>query len=76
MLIVSNWRQRVIIKTDVIKSVTPLLLRNSNKESCYKNYLDLENDTPVVLEAENVVFNPTSTGHYCISIEKNQRKSL
>ncbi|MCG7877703.1 MAG: transposase [Candidatus Thiodiazotropha endolucinida] len=66
--------KEVIIKTDVVQSDIPLLLsRTAMKKAAIK--LDLENDTAVIMGKE-VALNLTSSGHYCIPIDKSEEVSV
>jgi len=61
--------KEVIIHTDVVESDIPLLLsRTAMKKAAIK--LDLENDTANIMGQE-VALNLTSSGHYCIPIDKS-----
>jgi len=58
----------VTIKTDVVESDIPLLLsRTAMKKAAIK--MDLENDTATIMGKE-VALNLTTSGHYCIPIDK------
>ena len=60
----------VTVKTDVVDSDIPLLLsRTAMKEAGVK--LDLENDTAVIM-GQNVALNFTTSGHYCIPVDKSE----
>ena len=60
----------VMIKTDVVESDIPLLLsRTAMKKAAIK--MDLENDTANIMGKE-VVLNLTTSGHYCIPIDKTE----
>ena len=62
--------KEVTIKTDVVESDIPLLLsRTAMKKAAIK--LDLETDTAVIMGKE-VALNLTSSGHYCIPIDKSE----
>lgn len=62
--------KNVTVKTDVVDSDIPLLLsRSAMKKAGVK--MDLENDTAVIL-GEEVALNITSSGHYCIPIDKTE----
>ena len=61
----------VTIKTDVVESDIPLLLsRTAMKKAAIK--LDLENDTAKIM-GEDVALNLTSSGHYCIPIDRSEK---
>lgn len=61
----------VTIQTDVVDSDIPLLLsRSAMKNAGVK--LDLQNDTAEIL-GKDVSLNLTSSGHYCIPIDKSER---
>ncbi|XP_071114334.1 uncharacterized protein [Haliotis cracherodii] len=63
--------KNVRIRTDVVDSDIPLLLSlRSMKEACVK--LDLEHDSAEIL-GEKVSLNYTSSGHYCIPIDKYEK---
>jgi len=63
--------KQVTIKTDVVESDIPLLLsRSAMKTAGVK--MDLENDTATIFGKE-VVLNLTSSGHYCIPIDKSEK---
>ena len=58
----------VTIKTDVVDSDIPLLLsRTAMKKASVK--MDLENDTATIMGKE-LALNLTTSGHYCIPIDK------
>ena len=58
----------VTIRTDVVDSDIPLLLsRSAMKRAGVK--MDLESDTATIL-GKTVALNLTSSGHYCIPIDK------
>ena len=60
--------KEVTIKTDIVESDIPLLLsRTAMKTAGVK--MDLENDTAEIL-GKSVSLNLTSSGHYCIPIDK------
>jgi hypothetical protein len=62
--------KQVRVKTDVVESDIPLLLsRSAMKKAGIK--MDLENDTAVIMGKE-VALNITSSGHYCIPIDKTE----
>ena len=62
------------IKTDIVDSDIPLLLsRSAMKKAGVKK--DLENDTAEIL-GEQVSLNLTSSGHYCIPIDKTAEVSV
>ena len=62
--------KEVTIKTDVVESDIPLLLsRAAMKKAAIK--LDLETDTAVIMGKEEAL-NLTSSGHYCIPIDKSE----
>ena len=62
--------KEVTIKSDVVESDIPLLLsRIAMKKAAIK--LDLETDTAVIMGKE-VALNLTSSGHYCIPIDKSE----
>ena len=59
-----------MIKTDVVESDIPLLLsRTAMKKAAIK--MDLENDTSTTMRKE-VALNLTTSGHYCIPIDKSE----
>ncbi|ESO92681.1 hypothetical protein LOTGIDRAFT_175676 [Lottia gigantea] len=58
----------VLIKTDVAESDIPLLLSRKAMKSAQVK-LDLENDMAVIF-GEEVILNLTSSGHYCVPIDK------
>ena len=58
----------VTVKTDVVDSDIPLLLSMDAMKRA-KVKLDLENDTAVIF-GEKIALNSTSSGHYCIPIDK------
>ena len=59
----------VTIRTDVVESDIPLLLsRTAMKTAAIK--MDLENDTATIMGQE-VALNLTTSGHYCIPIDKS-----
>jgi len=61
----------VTVKTDVVDSDIPLLLsRAAMKVAGVK--MDLQNDTATIMGKE-VALNLTSSGHYCIPIDKTQK---
>ena len=60
----------VTVKTDVVDSDIPLLLSRSSMKKA-KVKMDLENDTAVIL-GKDVALNLTSSGHYCIPIDKTE----
>ena len=63
--------KQVTIKTDVVSSDTPLLLsRTTMKNAGVK--MDLEYDRAEIF-GQNVALNLTSSGHYCIPIDKNEK---
>lgn len=58
------------INTDVVESDIPLLLsRTAMKKAAVK--MDLENDTATIMGKE-VALNLTTSGHYCIPIDKSE----
>ena len=58
------------VKTDVVESDIPLLLsRTAMKKAAVK--MDLENDTATIMGKE-VALNLTTSGHYCIPIDKSE----
>ena len=58
------------VKTDVVESDIPLLLsRTAMKKAVVKT--DLENDTATIMGKE-VALNLTTSGHYCIPIDKSE----
>ena len=58
----------VMIRTDVVGSYTPLLLsRSAMKTAGVKT--DMKNDTANIF-GENVALNLTTSGHYCIPIDR------
>lgn len=58
----------ITITTDVVESDIPLLLsKQAMKQACVK--LDLKNDTAEIF-GKSVVLNETTSGHYCIPIDK------
>lgn len=60
----------VKIRTDVVDSDIPLLLsRSAMKKAGVK--MDLENDTAIIM-GKDVALNLTSSGHYCIPIDKTE----
>ena len=60
----------VTIKTDVVDSDIPLLLsRTAMKKAGVK--MDLENDTAEIF-GQHISLNLTSSGHYCIPIDKTE----
>ena len=60
--------KNVIISTDVVDSGIPLLLsKNTMKKMKVK--MDMENDTAEIF-GKTVFLNHTSSGHYCIPIDK------
>ena len=60
----------VTIRTDVVDSDIPLLLsRSAMKRAGVK--MDLESDTVTIL-GKTVALHLTSSGHYCIPIDKNE----
>ncbi|CAC5406209.1 unnamed protein product [Mytilus coruscus] len=60
----------VIIRTDVVDSDIPLLLsRTAMKKAGVK--MDLENDTAEIF-GQHISLNLTSSGHYCIPIDKTE----
>ncbi|CAC5412668.1 unnamed protein product [Mytilus coruscus] len=62
--------EQVKLKTDVVESDIPLLLsRSAMKKAGVK--IDLENDTSIIMGKE-VSLNLTSSGHYCIPIDKTE----
>ncbi|CAC5360727.1 unnamed protein product [Mytilus coruscus] len=62
--------EQVKLKTDVVDSDIPLLLsRSAMKRAGVK--MDLENDMAIIMEKE-VSLNLTSSGHYCIPIDKTE----
>ena len=62
--------KEAIIKTDVVKSDIPLLLsRTAMKKAAVK--MDLENDTATIFGKE-INLNLTTSGHYCIPIDKSE----
>ncbi|CAG2239162.1 unnamed protein product [Mytilus edulis] len=62
--------EQVKLKTDVVDSDIPLLLsRSAMKKAGVK--MDLENDTAIIMGKE-VSLNLTSSGHYCIPIDKTE----
>ena len=62
--------KQVRVKTDVVDSDIPLLLsRSAMKKAGVK--MDSENDTAVIMGKE-VALNITSSGHYCIPIDKTE----
>ena len=64
----------VTIKTDVVESDIPLLLsRTAMKKAAIK--MDLEHDTATIMGKE-IALNLTSSGHYCIPIDKSQEVSV
>ncbi|XP_053390667.1 uncharacterized protein LOC128553511 [Mercenaria mercenaria] len=64
----------VTIKTDVVESDIPLLLsRTAMKKAAIK--MDLENGTATIMGQE-VALNLTTSGHYCIPIDKTVEVSV
>ena len=62
--------KEVTIKSDVVESDIPLLLsRTAMKKAAVK--MDLENDTATIM-AKGVALNLTTSGHYCIPIDKTE----
>ena len=62
--------KEVTIQTDVVDSDIPLLLsRTAMKKAAIK--MDLENDTATIM-GRGVALNLTSSGHYCIPIDKTE----
>ena len=62
--------KEVMIKTDVVESDIPSLLsRTAMKKAAIK--MDLENDTATIMGKE-VALNLTTSGHYCIPIDKSE----
>lgn len=62
--------KEVTIRTDVVESDIPLLLsKDSMKKAGVK--LDLQNDTAEIYGVQ-VTLNETSSGHYCIPIDKDE----
>ena len=58
------------VNTDVVESDIPLLLsRTAMKKAALK--MDLENDTATIMGKE-VALNLTTSGHYCIPIDKSE----
>ena len=58
------------VNTDVVESDIPLLLsRTAMKKAAVK--MDLENDTATIMGKE-VAINLTTSGHYCIPIDKSE----
>ena len=63
--------KEVTIKTDVVESDIPLLLyRTAIKKAAIK--MDLENDTASIM-GKRVALNLTTSGHYCIPIDKTEK---
>ena len=60
----------ITVKTDVVESDIPLLLSRASMKKA-KVKLDLENDTAMIMGKE-VALNLTSSGHYCIPIDKTE----
>jgi len=60
----------VTIKTDVVQSDIPLLLSRSAMKTAGVR-LDLENDTATIF-GKDVALNLTTSGHYCIPIDKTE----
>ena len=66
--------KNVTVKTDVVDSDIPLLFsRDTMKKACVK--MDLENDTAVIMGKE-VALNLTSSGHYCLPVDKTVTVSV
>ena len=66
--------KEVMIKTDVVESDIPLLLsRTAMKKAAIK--MDLENDTATIMLKE-VALNLTTSGHYCIPIDKSEEVTV
>lgn len=66
--------KQVTVKTDVVDSDIPLLLsRSAMKKAGVK--INLENDTAVIM-GKDVALNLTSSGHYCIPIDKTETISV
>lgn len=63
----------ITIRTVVVNSDIPLLLSRSSMKKA-KIKMDLENDTAIILGKE-VALNLTSSGHYCIPIDKTETVS-
>ena len=64
----------VSIKTDVVESDIPLLLsKDAMKKAKVK--LDLENDTARIFDVD-ISLNHTSSGHYCVPIDKSQETKV
>ena len=62
--------KEAIVNTDVVESDIPLLLsRKTMKKGAVK--MDLENDTAAFMGKE-VALNLTTSGHYCIPIDKSE----
>ena len=62
------------VNTDVVESDIPLLLsRTAMKKAAVK--MDLENDTATIMGKE-VALNLTTSGHYCIPIDKSEEVSV
>ena len=66
--------KEVIIRTDVVESDIPLLLsRTAMKKAAIK--MDLENDTASIM-GKDVSLNLTTSGHYCIPIDKAEEVAV
>lgn len=66
--------KQVKIKTDVVESDIPMLLsRSAMKDAQIK--LDLVNDTAEIF-GEDVTLNFTSSGHYCVPIDRQENVSV
>ena len=62
--------KEVTIKTDVVESdISLLLFRTAMKKAAIK--MDLENDTATIM-GKKVALNLTTSGHYCILIDKTE----
>ena len=62
------------IKTDVVESDIPLLFsRTVMKKAALKT--DLENDTATIM-GKGVALNLTTSGHYCIPIDKTEEAPI
>jgi hypothetical protein len=62
--------KQVRVKTDVVESDIPLLLSQSAMKKAGVK-MDLENNTAIIMGKE-VALNITSSGHYCIPIDKTE----
>ena len=63
--------KHVTIKTDVVNSdIPPLLSRKTMENACVK--MDLEHDRAEIF-GQDVALNLTTSGHYCIPIDKTEK---